>query len=80
MNQAIIDVNGVPQKILMIPLSDKMENGKDGFSINKNLDRIIIGPTLYPAVIKEAIVEELKKCNVEHPEQKVFVSDIPYRQ
>lgn len=80
MNQAIIDVNGVPQRILMIPLSDKMEDGKDGFSINKNLDRIIIGPTPYPTVIKEAIVEELKKCNVEHPEKKVFVSDIPYRQ
>lgn len=79
LHQAIISVNGVPQIVMKIPLTYKKQNEDDGFSIDANLDHLIIGPTPYPAVIGKALATELKQCGVDHPEKRICASDIPYR-
>lgn len=75
----IIDLNGIPQPIQKIPLSEKLQTDGDGFSVNEILDHIIIGPTQYAIPIYQALVEELKKLNVKDAGEKVVSSDIPYR-
>lgn len=75
----IIDLNGMPQPVQKIPLSEKLQTDGDGFSVNEILDRIIIGPTQYAIPIYQALVEELEKLNVENAKGKVIFSDIPYR-
>lgn len=75
----IIDLNGMPQPVQKIPLSEKLQTDGDEFSVNEILDRIIIGPTQYAIPIYQALVEELEKLNVENAKGKVIFSDIPYR-
>ena len=75
----IIDLNGMPQPIQKIPLSEKLQTDGDGFSVNEILDHIIIGPTQYAIPIYQALVEELEKLNVKDAKKKVVFSDIPYR-
>lgn len=75
----IIDLNGMPQPVQKIPLSEKLQTDGDGFSVNEILDHIIIGPTQYAIPIYQALVEELEKLNVENAKGKVIFSDIPYR-
>lgn len=72
-------VRGVPQPILKIPLGPKSETGMPGMQIHELLDRIIIGPTDYPDLVRKAYIEKLRELNVPDPEQKVFASDIPLR-
>lgn len=74
-----IAVNGIPQLVMKLPLTEEMENNGKGFSIPANLDHLIIGPTPYPAVIANALVKELEKCGVADPWEKITASDIPYR-
>lgn len=74
-----IAVNGIPQLVMKLPLTEEMENNGKGFSIPANLDHLIIGPTPYPAVIANALVKELEKCGVADPWGKITASDIPYR-
>ena len=75
----IIDLNGMPQPVQKIPLSEKLQTDGDGFSVNEILDHIIIGPTQYAIPIYQALVEELEKLNVEDAKGKVIFSNIPYR-
>lgn len=75
----IIDLNGMPQPIQKIPLSEKLQTDGDGFSVNEILDHIIIGPTQYAIPICQALIEELEKLNVKDAEKKVISSNIPYR-
>lgn len=72
-------IAGTPQPIFKIPLKDIPEDGVIGIELSKFLNRIIIGPTQYPAAMREAFIELLAAANVEHPESKVFISDIPLR-
>lgn len=74
-----IVLNEIPQLILKLPLTDEMENNEKGFSINSNLDHLLIGPTPYPVVIRDALRFELKKCGVNDAEKRISVSRIPYR-
>jgi hypothetical protein len=43
------------------------------------IDRVIIGPTLYPYAISEAFDRLLDKAGVANAAQRIFVSDIPLR-
>lgn len=73
-------VSGVPQRVCKIPLADNPEAGVSGIRIADALDRIIIGPTLYPWPIAEAFISLLHDCGVPEPHTRVRVSDIPLRR
>ncbi len=47
--------------------------------VHELLDRVIIGPTDYPDVVRKAYIQKLDDLNVPDPEHKVFASEIPLR-
>ncbi|MDA0657180.1 MAG: DUF2971 domain-containing protein [Proteobacteria bacterium] len=73
-------IKGVPQPIYKIPLKNVPAEGLLGIEIPELLDRIIIGPSKYPAAAREAFVELLENAGVTDAQNKVFVSDIPLRR
>lgn len=72
-------IRGVPQKIFKIPLSSPENSGMSGMQIHELIDRIIIGPTDYPDIVREAYIHKLKELGVPDAEKKVFASEIPLR-
>lgn len=72
-------VNGIPQKIMKIPLEDRPDLSLEGISIPKFLDKIIIGPSRHPLITWRAFREKLETIGVDESYEKVFCSDIPLR-
>ncbi len=72
-------IQGIPQPVYKIPLRNFPEEGLVGMEIPEILDRIIIGPTEYPAAIQEAFETLLADAGVEDPKSRVCVSGLPLR-
>ena len=72
-------IEGVPQPIYKLPLSNILEEGLVGVEISEIIDRIIIGPTQYPGAVREAFENLLAEAGVDEPASRVLVSDIPLR-
>ena len=68
-------VAGIPQLVCSVPLCDNRH-----LSLKRILKKIVIGPTEYPEVARDAFVRLLSDEGFEHPELKVVISDIPYRE
>jgi hypothetical protein len=73
-------IRGTPQPIFKIPLQNVPDEGLRGVSVPEFVERIIIGPTQYPAAIWEAFVALLSEAGVSNAPDRVRVSDIPLRQ
>ena len=76
----IVEIGGLPQRVQKIRLYDQPEVGLTGIAPRDLLKRVIIGPTEHPYVLFDAFVEELSQAEVEDPDSKVIVSDIPIRR
>lgn len=75
-----VTVSGVPQRVYKIALKDyTSEQGAFDISPNSLVKRVIIGPSNYPEVIKDAVVDTLNKAGVIEAEKRVVISDIPLR-
>ena len=79
MNEEIVVLGGIPQKIFKLQLGDYPEHGLVNADIPSLLDHIIIGPTKFPSVIYSAFVAELESMGIQNAVTKVVVSDIPLR-
>lgn len=78
-----VGVNGVPQNIYKIPLERiPGPEGSEPFdlSLPKILDRILIGPTDFPEVIRHALVQKLRERGFPDPSGAVELTNIPLRQ
>jgi hypothetical protein len=75
-----VTIGGVPQPISKIPLRDVPDEGLRGLEIPSLVDRVIIGPTEYPNVIREAFLGALTNAGVPDAAQRIVVSDIPLRR
>ena len=75
----IVDINGVPQEILMLPLNHDPEHEIIRLDIPSILDKIIVGPTQYPFSVSNAFVTLLSEMGVDNAHEKVTVSGIPLR-
>ncbi|WP_204165548.1 DUF2971 domain-containing protein [Methylobacterium sp. 17Sr1-1] len=75
----IVSVRGTPQQIYKLKLDDIPEANFMGASPAEFIDLIIIGPCLYPEIVREAFVLQLTNVGVIAAENKVIVSDIPLR-
>lgn len=71
-------IRGIPQIVYKLPLYQAPEIGD--ISLSRLLHKIIIGPTLYPAEIRDAFIDLLMRANIPDASNKVVVSDIPLRQ
>ena len=75
----IVDINGVPQEVLTLPLMHDPEHGLNRLDIPSILDKIIIGPTVYPIPVAGAFVTLLSEAGMDNAHDKVTVSGIPLR-
>lgn len=72
-------INGIPQRIYKIPFQNYPDDGFLGAEIDEILDRVIIGPSQYPALVADAIFMALKRAGVRDAEKRIVVSNIPIR-
>lgn len=79
MTKDIVTLKGVPQTIFKLRLAHDPKCGLHHADIPSLLDRIIIGPTNFPSVTRNAFVEALETLKVTDPNSKVVISDIPLR-
>lgn len=73
-------VGGVPQTVLKIPLKNEPEFGLHGLAIPQLLDRILIGPTEYPDVIRRALATALEAAGVKNAQSRITLTNIPLRE
>ena len=76
----IVSVGGSPQPICKLPLKNVPEEDLIGAEIPELVERIIIGPARYPAVIAEAFATLLKEAGVPNPWVRIATSHIPLRR
>lgn len=79
LEQSVETIGGVPQLVYKIPLVDRPQDGLMNIEPAKLLDKVIIGPSVYPLTIYEAFVAELTKAGVDTAREKVVISSIPLR-
>lgn len=72
-------INGVPQPIYKIPLSDRPDEGLINMTPAKLVKKVIIGPSNFPYPVNEAIVSEMAAAGIENARSKVVISSIPLR-
>ncbi|MCY3627563.1 MAG: DUF2971 domain-containing protein [Gammaproteobacteria bacterium] len=77
MSRQIKTIEGIVQPVWIMKLDPI--HGIPDVDIPNILERIIIGPTSYPEIMKESFIELLKKVGVNDAEDKVIMSDIPLR-
>jgi hypothetical protein len=76
----IVCLDGVVQKVHFIPMQNVPDRGVNGAELDEILQRIIIGPTDNPQLVKEAFVSLLRDANVPEPEARVVTSEVPLRR
>lgn len=72
-------LNGVPQIVKKIPLEDNPDTGLNKADIPNILHRVIIGPSDYPNVVRDAMIQKLEDIGVERAQEKIVISGIPLR-
>jgi hypothetical protein len=76
---AIEVVGGVPQVIYKLPMDESVSDVVKDVDISKICDRVIIGPSPYPSVMRESFVQALSEAGVPNADSKVWASTIPIR-
>lgn len=72
-------VSGVPQIVQKIPLIDDPENGLIQADIPNLLNRVLIGPSQYPIVLRDAFAAAIEAKGVTDAQQRITNSFIPLR-
>ena len=84
LTKGIETIRGVPQPVYKIPLLNVPaavpSESLDGVEIPQLVERVIIGPTQYPAAVCEAIITKLEQAGVVDASRRVVISGIPLRQ
>jgi len=65
-------VGGKEQDILRLPFGEL-------FTVDSLIQKIIVGPTEAPEKVKSMLVGALQRADVDNPEAKIVMSDIPLR-
>jgi hypothetical protein len=79
-HEEVVSIRGVPQLIFKIPLGAMPGMKIPGLTLDRLLNKILIGPSLYPDTVWRAFVEKLTQRGVTNAAARVIVSDIPLRQ
>jgi hypothetical protein len=76
----VVCVNGIVQTVLYLPMRDIPEHSITNATLPDILERIIIGPTPNPEIVKEAFIRLLREANVANASELVATSDVPLRR
>lgn len=74
-----VDIDGVPQEVLKMPLIDDPQNGFIKLDIPNLLYKLIVGPTQYPYAVGNAFANLLMGPDLASGYDKVNLSNIPVR-
>lgn len=77
--EAVEVIDGLPQLVQKIPLKHDPTVGLHGADIPNLVRFIIIGPSAFPLVIRDALIVAMRNANISAPEEKVHISWIPLR-
>jgi hypothetical protein len=72
-------INGTPQVVIKVKLEDSPSEQIVGLELPKFVDRVIIGPSELPFVIRDALAEKMVAAGIADVPKKIVVSDIPLR-
>ncbi|QJC85572.1 DUF2971 domain-containing protein [Cereibacter sphaeroides] len=72
----VASVGGVPQKVYLLNL----DGANSALNLNDILDHIIVGPTAFPDVISDALIQVMTSEHYHNPQLRVKVSEIPLRR
>ena len=72
-------IGGIPQLVYNLPLDRTVDTVLEDMDFAILFDRLIIGPTLYPIAMFDAIAEALTRAGVAEAGKKIIISDIPMR-
>ncbi len=77
----IVDIDGVLQEVLKLPLIDDPQNGFIKLDIPNLLYKLIVGPTQYPVTVHNAFTSMLidSGCDEESLSNIISLSNIPVR-
>lgn len=75
----IVDIDGVPQEVLKMPLIDDPQNGFVRLDIPNLIYKLIVGPTQYPYAVENAFANLLMGPDLASGYNKVNLSNIPVR-
>jgi hypothetical protein len=76
----VVNVGGIVQTIHYLPMVNVPEHGVANADLNGLLDRIIIGPTPNPPLVRDAFVRLLADAGIANPEDRVLTSNVPLRR
>ena len=76
----IVCLDGVVQKVHFIPMQNVPALGVKGAELGEILQRVIIGPTDNPELVKDAFVSLLRNAQFQDAETRVITSDVPLRR
>ena len=79
LEKSIEVIGGTPQPIYKFQLKNMPNIGYTGIEIPEILEKIIVGPTKYPAAIYEAFADLLVGAGVKDPKSRIHLTDIPLR-
>lgn len=77
--ECVETVRGIPQVVQKIPLVDDPERGLHGANPANLLKKLIIGPSEFPGVIRDAFATQLAAANLENAMDRISISFIPLR-
>lgn len=75
----VVSLSGIPQRIYRIPLRDYPERGFVGASPNRLIARVIIGPSNYGPIVRQALIDCMADAGIRDPESRIINSEIPLR-
>lgn len=76
--ETVVSVGGIPQTIYKVPLHEDADG--NGHSFDSLIERVIVGPTLYPEIVVDGLNTEMKANGITDPELRLTNSGIPLRQ
>ena len=76
---AVESIHGIPQVVQKIPLRNDPEAGLDRADLNNLLHQVLIGPSDFPLVLRDAFAAALREKGVENPDDRIAISFIPLR-
>ena len=77
--QEIVDIDGVPQEVMKLPLIDDPQNGFSKLDIPNLLYKLIIGPTQFPYAVASAFANQLRVAGMASGYDNINESKIPVR-
>lgn len=79
MRPVIANIGGIPQQVIKLPLKDRPQEGLNGIEIPRLIRQVLVGPSDFPHVIRDAIHLRLQAAGLENPSEIIRVTGIPLR-